>query len=65
MVVVGEMSRTERRKLLESLPGDLRERVHRRVMTVDQARAWVTLRDAFHGDVQTLNATLLTAYGVA
>ena len=60
-----KMNRVARRKLLNSLPADLRDRVQRRVMTIEQARAWVCLREAFHGDVENLNSTLLTAYGVA
>lgn len=49
---------------LISLPDDLRERVRRKVMSVEQARAWARLRAAFNGDTEALQTTLLTAYGV-
>jgi hypothetical protein len=62
MIVMSEM-KNDRKKLLASLPADLRERVRSRMLTVEQAQAWVRLREAFDGDTEALRTTLLVAYG--
>lgn len=54
-------ARAALREAVKDLPDDLADQVMARRMSLEKARAWAQLRDAFGGDTETLQRVLWEA----